>query len=137
MDPGAAGKYDHLPWRPAPALRHPGQFPYAVQDLLGCFGNRASKARLQYDWPVVIITVIGACGALVAALRKRIPAEALLLIISAIASMIAFVSWTRMYAVTDNSRLIMPVTATGFDLPFGRPFELGPLSYAHPLCLWV
>jgi hypothetical protein len=85
--------------------------PMLFRSYWGIFGDGIQSA-VEYDWPVVIVTVIGVCGALVAALRKRIPAETLLLIVSAIATLIAFASWTRMYAVTDNSRLIMPVTAT-------------------------
>lgn len=85
--------------------------PMLFRSYWGIFGDGIQSA-VEYDLPVWIIVAIGACGALIAALRKRIPAEALLLIVSAIATLIAFVSWTRMYAVTDNSRLIMPVTAT-------------------------
>ena len=85
-------------------------FPMLFRTYWGVFGN-GIQSSTEYDWPVVLVSVIGAGGALVAVLRKRIPSEALLLIVSVVATLIAFASWTRNYAVTDNSRLIMPVTA--------------------------
>jgi hypothetical protein len=85
--------------------------PMLFRTYWGVFGDGIQSA-VEYDLPMWIIVVLGSCGAFAAALRRRIPAEALLLIVAAAATLIAFGSWMRTNAVTDNSRLLMPVTAT-------------------------
>jgi len=85
--------------------------PMLFRSYWGIFGD-GIQAGVEYDLPMWIIAAFGAGGVLIAGIRRRIPREVGLLLIAAIATLIAFVSWMRMYAVTDNSRLLMPMTAT-------------------------
>ncbi|HEY3291355.1 MAG TPA: hypothetical protein VGK87_14595, partial [Anaerolineae bacterium] len=85
--------------------------PMLFRTYWGVFGDGIQSA-VEYDLPMWIIAVTGTCGVVIAMLRRRIPADVLILIVSAVGVLIAFISWMRAYAVTDNSRLLVPVTAS-------------------------
>jgi hypothetical protein len=85
--------------------------PMLFRTYWGVFGD-GIQAATEYDLPLWIVTVMGTCGILIAAARKRFPLEIVVLLIGAGATVVAFVMWMRTYAVTDNSRLLMPMGAT-------------------------
>ena len=84
--------------------------PMLFRTYWGVFGD-GIQSPVLYDIPMWIIAGVGAIGLLIAALRKRVPAEFALLMISSIASVIVFVAWLRLYATNDNSRHLMSMSA--------------------------
>ncbi|MCL5998955.1 MAG: phospholipid carrier-dependent glycosyltransferase [Chloroflexi bacterium] len=85
--------------------------PMLMRTYWGIFGD-GIQAPPDFDAPQWVILVVASVGLVVALVRRQLPKESILLVISGAATLVAFFSWMRQYGVTDNSRLISPIAVT-------------------------
>jgi hypothetical protein len=83
------------------------RMPMALTSYWGEFGHGV-QFPVIVDQVMLVVVAICAIGAVVALVRRQLPAELAMLVVTFLAAFSAFIVWMRSQTGTENSRLLAP-----------------------------